>query len=342
VVDGYVNTTPGDTTYITLSRTRNLVDSEQFSPEVRATVTIESKGGQVFHMLELGKGIYYLLSQAFIPGEDYRLHIRTYANSEYASAWVPNKVTPAIDSITWNKSDQVSIYAFTHDPNNNTRYYRWDYDETWEYDAYFDSNLGWDNNRYSLYYKDSADLTYRCYRHGKSQDIAIGTSANLAQDVIDSQRVALVANASERISVKYSILVKQFALTKDAFEYWQLLKKNSNQLGTIFDPQPSQVTGNMTCLSNPQEPVIGYISTSTVSRKRIFIHNYEVAPWGFPSQERSCPVKILNDPDSAIYYLQDGKLGPAYYVTGGGLAIAPTICIDCRTRGGSTIKPDFW
>jgi hypothetical protein len=234
VVDGYINTTPGDTTYVTLSRTRNLVDSEQFSPETKATVTVESKGGQIFHMLELGKGIYYLLTQTFTAGEEYRLHIRTYGNNEYASAWVPNKVTPPIDSVTWGKSDQVSIYAFTHDPTNNSRYYRWDYDETWEYDAFYDSNIGWDNTNFRLYYLDSVHLTQKCFRYAKSQDIAIGTSANLAQDVVDSQRVALVANASEKISVKYSILVKQFALTKEAFEYWQLLKKNSNQLLTIF------------------------------------------------------------------------------------------------------------
>jgi hypothetical protein len=87
--------------------------------------------------------------------------------------------------------------------------------------------------------------------------------------------------------------------------------------------------------------VIGYISASTVTKKRIFIHNYEVAPWGYATDERICPP-IITVPDSAIYYLQDGKLGPAYFVTGGGLAVAPVICIDCRIKGGSTVKPAYW
>jgi len=341
VLDGFINTTPGDTSYITLSRTRNLSDSAQFSPEAHAAVTVEAEGGQRFNLLEKGNGRYYLPPQLFTAGRKYRLDIRTFSGSEYASEFVEAKTTPPIDSVTWRKDNDVNIYVFTHDPANNTRYYRWDYTETWEYDAFYDSNIGWDNNTVSLYYLDSSQLTFQCFRQARSSDIAIATTANLTQDIVDSQRVATVAAGTEKIAFRYSIEVSQFGLTKEAFEYWQLLKKNSNQLGTLFDPQPSQITGNLKCLTNPEEPVIGFISFSSVSKKRIFIRGAEVAPWGYPSEERTCATRVI-PPDSAIYYLQDGKYSPAYYVSGGGLAVAPQHCVDCRTKGGTTTKPSFW
>jgi len=341
VVDGFINTTPGDTSYITLSRTRNLNDSAQFVPEKRATVAVESESGQRVQLRERGNGLYYLPPQSFTSGQKYRLDVHIYAGSEYASDFVEAKTTPPIDSVTWKKDGNVDIYLFTHDPANNTRYYRWDYAETWEYDAFYDSNLGWDNNTLSIYYLDSSQLTYQCFREAKSRDISIATTTNLAQDIVDSQRVATVAKGTEKIAYRYSIEVSQFGLTKEAFEYWQLLKKNSNQLGTLFDPQPSQITGNLKCLSNPAEPVIGFISFSSVSKKRIFIRGAEVAPWGYPSEELTCPAHII-PPDSAIYYLQGASYSPAYFVTGGYLAVAPQHCVDCRTKGGTTTKPSFW
>jgi Domain of unknown function (DUF4249) len=341
VVDGFINTTPGDTSYVTLSRTRNLNDSAQFTPETRAVVAVETESGQRFTLRERGRGVYYLPPQSFIAGKQYRLDIRTSSGSEYASAFVEAKTTPPIDSVTWRKDGDVNIYVFTHDPNNNTRYYRWDYTETWEYDAFYDSNIGWDNNNFKLYYLDSSQLTFQCFRQARSADIAIATTANLAQDIVDSQRIAVVAKGTEKIAYRYSIEVSQFGLTKDAFEYWQLLKKNSNQLGTLFDPQPSQITGNLTCLTRPTEPVIGFISFSSVAKKRLFIRGAEVAPWGYPSDERTCAAHII-PPDSAVYYLQDGSYSPAYYVTGGYLAVAPQHCVDCRTKGGTTTKPSFW
>jgi hypothetical protein len=49
--------------------------------------------------------------------------------SEFAEV----RITPQLDSVSWKQENNgVRIYASTHDPNNNTRYYKWDYEETWE------------------------------------------------------------------------------------------------------------------------------------------------------------------------------------------------------------------
>jgi hypothetical protein len=45
------------------------------------------------------------------------------------------------------------------------------------------------------------------------------------------------------MAVRYSINVRQYGLTKEAYNYWQIIQKSSQQSGSIFDPQPAQVIG---------------------------------------------------------------------------------------------------
>ena len=104
-------------------------------------------------------------------------------------------------------------------------------------------------------------------------------SEKLENDVIYLNPIAFIPGDSEKLMTKYSVMVKQYALTKEAFDFWQTLKKNTESLGSIFDAQPSQLTGNIKNVNNPEEPVLGYISAGTVQQKRIFIAKAELPNW---------------------------------------------------------------
>jgi hypothetical protein len=86
----------------------------------------------------------------------------------------------------------------------------------------------------------------------------------------------------------YSVIVSQYALTSNQFKYWTELKKNSEQLGTLFDAQPSQLNSNIHCITNPAEPVMGYLSASTVQKKRIFIANSEMTNINYVPYDLPC------------------------------------------------------
>jgi len=170
----------------------------------------------------------------------------------------------------------------------------------------------------------------------------IGSSAKLDEDVISHAPITAIPRHAEKIIARYSILVKQYALTKEAYEHWQILEKNKRQRGTIFDAQPAQLTENIHCITNPDEPVIGWVSASSIEEKRIFIRNSSVAPWGRGATGVACDVFFINPADAAIY-LNDPNNAPAYFVTGGGLAITRPRCVDCRLNGeGEPVKPSFW
>jgi hypothetical protein len=143
--------------------------------------------------------------------------------------------------------------------------------------------------------------------------------------------------------VKYSILVRQFSLTQQAYEYLQNLKRVSEQIGTLFDAQPSQLTGNIHCVSNDDEPVLGFITACNMDSKRIYIGNDQVAPWvfGYTCQK----IKVSTNPDSLELYFTAGDYIPLDFAQ----PLNPTPiwaskrdCADCRVQGGTTTKPDFW
>jgi len=251
------------------------------------------------------------------------------------------KITPAIDSVSWKQGANVadvSITLNTHDPSNNTRYYRWAYEETWEFHSFYDTNLGYANGQ--VYFRDPSQLTNVCYNTAASTDILLGTSAQLSSDQIEDAPITTIYDGSDELNARYSILVKQYALTKEAYDFWQLLRRNTSQVGGLFDSQPSQLIGNLHCVNNPMEPVIGFVSASTVTTQRIFIRRSELRAWNSTSEALVCAPRIISD--SVQYYLSDTSLAPAYFLSGGALAIAKKICVDCRRHGGTTTKPSYW
>src|SRR5574343_255095 len=203
VVDGMIRY-GNDSTILKLTRTRNLGDTAIDAPELSARITIEGKNGSNYTLASLGRGLY---------GTDY----------------VPVMVTPEIDSIQWKQDSGVRFSVFTHDNINRTRYYRWEFEETWEYLTYFDTNLGFDYLTNQIFFRDSSQLLTRCWNSARSTDVLITTTANLAQDRVEDFQLQYINRGDDKMSTRYSILVKQYALTRESFEYWQLLRKNSKE-----------------------------------------------------------------------------------------------------------------
>ena len=129
----------------------------------------------------------------------------------------------------------------------------------------------WDHSIDFLRGRTPEEQVFRCWTIDTSEEIFLFSTAGLSSDVVFENPLVHIPYASQQLSVVYSILVTQYALTKEAYEFWQNLKKNTEQLGTIFDPQPFADYGNMHCLSDPQEPVIGFISACTTQQQRIYI-----------------------------------------------------------------------
>jgi len=346
VVDGTLINSPDSPTVITLSRTVRLTDTTTASsPEAGAAVSVESNTGQFFSFNEMPNGIYHSNPLVINASDKYRLNITTSSGSQYVSDFVEVKQTPPIDSITWQQQNDVMISLDTHDPSNKTKYYRWNFIETYQYEAPLNASLSQNNG--VLYYVNSSNQTFDCWRSVNSTEILLGSSIALSADIINKAPIVTVPQNSQKISIRYSILVKQYALTQEAYQYLQILKKNTENLGSIFDPQPSQLTGNIHSLKNPEELVIGFFSASSVQQKRIFITKYDITNWHFVDSNRECGVMAIGhipapDPGFFIYDYSDPDYYPYYFCGEACLNIARRECVDCRLRGGVNQKPSYW
>lgn len=346
VVEGVINATPGASTVILLSRTRNLQDTVVSDPERAALVQIESSGGTQYTLTESANGRYVSAPLSLNASQNYRLKIRTSNGSEYLSDFVPVKISPPIDSLSWKQADapakDVTVYVSTHDAGNNSRYYRWDFTETWQYRSVYETDMYLIGNY--IHFTDSTNQIYNCWSTTPSTLIALGSSVKLSQDVIDKAPVAVIPQNSPKIGVRYSILVRQYVLTPEAHKFFEILQKNTEQLGTLFDPQPSQLAGNIRNINNTGEPVIGFVTASTVTEKRLFINKAEVVDWtgGLPSIDCTIAFTPQDPVDFRVWHYSDTAYSPYYFVTGGGIAIARKTCLDCRRKGGTNQKPSFW
>jgi len=344
VVEGSLNAAGKST--IRLSRSQNLTETANVAVELKAIVSFEDETGTVFQLTEEGNGRYSLPARSFDQTKQYRLTIKTSQSKEFASAFVPIVNTPPIDSVSWKVTSDngVQIYVSTHDPENKTRYFRWDYEESWNYVAAFNSRFDWKDGKVIL----RTNSIYHCYRTQPSGKIEIGSTANLNQAIISNFPLVYMGQRSEKIRFTYSILVKQYGITKEAYDYWLQLQNNTESLGTLFDPQPSQLTGNIVSLSG-SEPVLGYFTAESVTEQRIFISSdflprastYVTAFDGCSADTLSIAViNALRPKDLPnIYLLESLPSGPGPITA---YSASTAACSDCRSVGGTTTKPDYW
>ena len=340
VVEGVINGTQNSVTTISLSRLRKLNDTSYNIPELNASIRIEEEAGSIFQLRERDSGYYFSGNLTLNASKRYRLSITTTDGNRYTSDFSGMLPTPAIDSVSWEQNKDVTLYVDSHDPLNQTHYYRWDFVETWEYHSFFNTIIKYQND--TVVY-DLNNPVHVCWQTAKSKEILLGSSIALSSDVISHAKIGTIPQNSQKGSERYSVLVKQYALSREAYQYWQILQKTSQQLGTLFDVQPSQFQGNIHSSSNSSEPVIGYIGASTVSEKRIFIDHSSLTDWN-EFDGNTCEIigTIQTARDILHFYFSDGYYSPYYFSGMGSVTYTRTPCVDCRTQGGTTVRPSFW
>ncbi|MCF0053064.1 DUF4249 domain-containing protein [Dyadobacter sp. LJ53] len=335
VVDGFLNV-GSDTSRITLRNTQNTNDDTRPITEGAARISAEAESGETYNFEEKGEGVYVLPPVNFNMTTKYRLHIRRSNGSEYFSEYVSVTKTPPIDSLTYKLDtdrNAMLIYVNTHDPANNTRFYRWRFEETFEYRTAYFSGLVRDPETESIISR--RDNINTCWSTLESKDIKLGSTIKLSEDIIKNLPVNIIDISTNKLFFKYSILVRQYALSREAFEYWTDLAKTTQGTGSLFDPQPSQVTGNIKNAGDPKELVFGYFSAVNEEKQRIFL---SPALGRFPT----CIAPDTLEPADA--YKSYGVLLNSLIDAAGRTFILSSSeeCADCRSQGGTTTRPSFW
>ncbi len=345
-------------------------------PEPGANVSLEGDQSTRLAFVETSKGTYRMRTPALKETELYRLVIKTSSGQQYHSAYVPVKKSPPIDELTYRINpgrDGVKVYVSTHDAQNQTWFYRWKFEETFEYQTdslhYATLEVVRDpiTGMPSIVPRPKAkdDSIKICWRTVKPTTLMLGTSVGLTQDVIRDLPILEVPASSNKLLYDYSLLVKQYALSREAYDFFSSLAKTTETTGSLFDPMPSQVTGNVHNVADAKEPVFGFFCILTSVQKRIRIREgmgnqpfCELLDCLSECNPRDPRHPTTEDYTRAVqeYQTYDQVILSSDAIIDICIMAVPHVrcsilttfyrtvdpsCRDCRLQGGKTTKPDF-
>lgn len=335
VVEGMIT---NDTTEIRLSRSVKILDDFGEEESITgANVFIECDQGFTFEPVSVSEeGVYILKVDKLEPAYKYRLSIN-WNDKEYKSEYLSPLDTPAIDSISVESSTSekpVYICVTTHDNELEPTYYKWSYREIWEFNADLFANAGYLNDKFYMFERHTSQNTYYCWGRDSSKVMLLATTDKLTENLIYEKELIEIPRDHDKLKILYYIEVQQNRIRKEAYEYFKNIQRNIEQTGSIFSPIPTEVRGNIVCVSDPKEWVLGYVDvTSTTIMKRFMPELRD-----FYETSYDCAKNILTGMalDGYTYYIYSGApTVPNRY--------APFRCVDCTYDGrGTKNKPSWW
>jgi hypothetical protein len=310
VVDASITDQPGPY-MVQLSSTRKISDRQR-NPMEGAVVCVTTQEGECYQFLEASPGKYVSDSAEWQGkvGSVYTLEI-TLGGLHYLSLPDTLKYTPPIDSIYYQPEDRLTDLG---EPLSGVAVFADTHDDRKKTHFYkYDWIESWEIKvEWPIVFE-----FWRCYDSYTSTSVLINNTSKLLEDRVSRFELNYVSTEGFRLVSVYSMLVQQTSLDRAGYEYWQNVKSLNENNGTLYDPQPYQIKSNIYNIQNSEEVVLGYFDAVSVREKRIFIYNSELRDLHFPP--KTCYLLANLDPDHI-----------------------PERCSDCRTHGGSLIKPDFW
>ncbi len=287
-VEGLIHTGPGPHAItLTRSATYGSVFESLIRPVTGATVVIRDTEGRITFLAEgpEGRGNYFTPSefQAEI-GQSYTLQIQTVDGKMYTS--LPERVesVPDIEGITvntvtvpvegeTNPRSGVQLISEINDPADQNNFYFWRISPI-VYILKTRPDLF--TPRPSPEFPDRIifpkPCCYICYR----TEITGSRNLFIAQDddfngLTTRIPAAFIEDDGLRFVDKLRVDLKQYAISQEAYRFLRLVKQQAGVNGSIFDPPPATIRGNMISLDDPEEVVLGYFMAGGESMKRIYI-----------------------------------------------------------------------
>lgn len=332
------------------------LEEEGPAPETGARVIVLEEGGSEFEFEETAPGVYHsVITFEAAAGKNYRLQIVRENGKSYTSDHVQLAQSNPIDEVyarrtTFRGDDGVSLQVNTSNPETATRYFRYEYEETYKivsrYSSYYD--LEYIEGRFIEVPKTREEQV--CYNTVASNEIILANTQSLNQNNLQDFLVRFVDSENPVLSRRYSILVKQYAISRAAFAYYETRKKLSGADNLFSQNQPGFVAGNIFAEDNADEKVIGFFNVSSVSSKRIFFNfaDFYDENQGRPYFSEDCnpanpPISPL--PDALVSLLESGYvkyLGKYPPQEGEGpYRVVEAECVDCNLYGTNEV-PEFW
>ena len=353
VVDGHIDASGNGT--VKLSRALPLYSVANSPKEAGAIVTIESSNGEILSLPETAAGTYNADNLPIDKESSYVLHIHTADGKDYESDTVQIYPTPAVDKIYFTVSpsgDDVELRTDSQDNDPNaTGYYAWECIETYEYRSQFFSRFKRVGGVPML--RKHNEFVDTCWLE-LPIPLTLTSTKKLNQNIISGHKLTTINKFSPKISRRYSILVRQRAISEQEYNYRIQLSKTTDGQESIFAVIPGPVVSNVHSTTDVHEIVLGYFRGQDIKEQRFFLGR-GILPESLrvPLPPETCDLETTcptNTPSTGpntcidIELLSESKIvitsfefrNSTVYV------FSTNECGDCRVKGGKTTKPVYW
>jgi len=349
VVDGHISNTP--VPYVVNLSYSSGIDDIEIMPYTGCIVKIIEDTGIEELLIEMEPGVY----QSSISGmngkigHSYKIYISTKDEKVYESNY--QKLLPPVEinniktQIEFHDDNNytyqlagVQFYITTAESDSDTAYFIWQLKGTYKYRSDFLIKYIFDNRKWSVF--PHPDSLYTCFYSYVVPGIYTGKTENLSKPQIVDFPLNFVSTETRALSMRYSLLVDQLRVNKDAYEFYERIKSVNAEVNYLSYQQPYQVRGNIYNLADEDELVLGYFYATGVDSKRIYIDRSNDLPYRYGICE-------LDAADFEAYgqaYWSSSNYWPIYGVESdeGRKAAPDKACSDCRKLGGEIQQPDFW
>ena len=348
---------------VKLSRTSTLENSEILL-ESNANVNVSTSNGQNYYFNWNGELGYYVSDEAFSaqPNTSYTLSVNTADGKNYTSSEVVLPQVVEMDEVFAEvindpnqKKDGLQVLVNTTDPTGDSKYFRYEYEETYKIVApnptqYYTEIINYvpDTGTYQIILTPRVPEVI-CYSTEISTGITQASTTEFNENRVVRFPVRYLSKIDSKIQTRYSLLVKQYVQSIEAFTFYKIIKDLGSIQSLLSQGQPGYVAGNMVSEADPEEKVLGFFEASSMTSKRIYF-NYEEFGFEKPPYFVDCEVLQLdyykssplnyNEREALYDFISDG-----YQVLSASTTLVYRIvqpeCSVC-TSFSSNIKPDFW
>ena len=343
---------------IKITKTARFED-ENYLPENGAEVYITDNSGNRYDFEDQSDRYVSKLEFQALPDVKYQLHVNTKDDRSFESSIETLSPINPMQNVkaeveTKDNVRGVAIRVNSFDSSNQSKYYRYEYEETYKIvtpkwvtlEAYIDE-------KGALAFRPNSTDTKVCFGNKKSPELLLTNTSDSNEDRVNFL-IRFISDQDYIITTRYSILVRQYVESLAAYTYYNTLKKMSSSESILSPNQPGFLVGNLKSIKNPNSKIVGYFDVASVSTERIYFNygdlfpNKPAPPYYTDCQEFCYSSGLPPPPDGpcshteAGAYIQDLELNKiSYFLEGGYYYWVDSPCGDCTTFA-SNLRPTFW
>ena len=361
VVDGDIKI--GEETTVNLSGVRPLGTSAASSSIdfTGASVWVEGEDGTSIDGVSASgvDGKFTVDTRDASPSVRYRLNISIPSRGRnYRTEWLEVQTDSSIDDLYFKvDEDGGSLNFFFDISSKNCKYFRWYFDEEWEYTSEYKATLLYERVKYvdengrehtGVVYDMPEDMnTYYCWNRKLSTDINMMTTDNMSVNNLVAHKFNTIGFTDKRLSYIYRVSLYFFPVSQEGYDYWTQVKKNSNASGSLFSTVPSEMTGNVICVEDPDERVVGYVDASLQQKKVLYYWDIDNKYYINTTTNEDKALELTGIADeskwTSLYYSGYIPVYPDWGMSGySGYFWGRGRCVDCTLLGGDKNRPDDW